>query len=100
MTVYRVMLKAEGLRVTLDGSETPCGFYKTEFVWARRPAQAIHRARANVAVALRRNPAVNQADLAGLALGVDEIEAGQGLGNLVRRQGFAFYRLAARPLGG
>ena len=93
MTVYHVMLKAEGLGVTLDGCETPCGFYKAEFVWASTPAQAIERARAKVAAALRRNPAVNRADLAGLSLSVDEIEAGRGLADLLRRQGFIFYCL-------
>jgi hypothetical protein len=43
--------------------------------------------------ALSRNPAINQADLAGLSLSVDEIEAGRGLADLLRRQGFVFYRL-------
>src|ERR1700736_4542339 len=95
MTVYRVMLKAEGLGVPLDGRETPCGVYKTEFVWARTAAQAINRARAKVAAALSRNPAINQADLGGLSLSVDEIEAGWGVANLLRRQGFVFYPLDA-----
>jgi hypothetical protein len=95
VTVYRVMLKAEGLRITLDGRETPCGFYKAEFVWARDPARAVERARAKVAAALRRNPAIDQGDLGGLALEVDEIEHGRSLVDLLRRQGFAFYPLDA-----
>jgi hypothetical protein len=89
------MLVAEGLRVTLDGRETLCGVYKTEFVWASTPAQAIERARAKVAAALSRNPAVNRADLAGLSLSVEEIKPGRGLADLLRRQGFAFYPLDA-----
>jgi len=85
MTVYRVTLRGEGIRVTFEGTETPCGFYKNEFVWAKNSEQAIDRARANAAAALRRNAAVNKADLPGLSLKVDGIQAGLRLQNLLQR---------------
>jgi hypothetical protein len=95
MAVYRVTLKAKGLRVTFDGVEVPCGFFKNEFVWARESAQAISKARANVEVALRRDATVNQEDLLALQLEVEEVEAGLGISSLLQRQGFVFHKLEA-----
>jgi DNA/RNA endonuclease G (NUC1) len=93
MSVYRVTLKAKGVRATFDGVEIPCGFFKNEFVWARDSEQAIAKARASVETALRRNTAVNQTDLMNLKLEVDEVEAGLSMTSLLQRQGFIFHRL-------
>jgi hypothetical protein len=86
------MLRAEGLRATFDGVETTCGFYKNEYVLARNSAAAIDMARDRVEASLRRHTAVNQSDVAGLRLIVDEVES-LGLMGLLQRQGFVFYRL-------
>lgn len=81
--------------MAFDGVDVPCGFFKNEYVWAANPENAIGKARVNVEAALRREPAVNQEDLAALQLEVDRVEGGLGLSNLMRRQGFVFHRLDA-----
>jgi hypothetical protein len=96
MGVFRVTIRAEGLRVTLQGAETRCGFYKNEYVWARSFGDAVDKARASVEVSLRHQHAVNQADVASLRLDVDEVEA-LGIMGLLQRQGYVFYPLDERP---
>lgn len=93
MGVFRVMLKAEGLRATFDGKEVDCGFFKNEFVWAEDRDQAIHKARVKVESALRRKATVNQEDLVNLRIEIEEVEADVGITNLFQRQGFAFHKL-------
>ena len=95
MSVFRVTIRAEGLRINFDGAEAPCGFYKNEYVCAKNSEGAIERARANVEAGLRRQSAVNQSDIAALQFCVDEVEA-LGLMGLLQRQGFVFYRLDER----
>jgi hypothetical protein len=92
MSVFRVTIRAEGLRIALQGVEARCGFYKNEYVWARNSEDAIDKARANVQAGLRRNDAANQSDIDCLRLDVDEVEA-LGILGLLQRQGFVFYPL-------
>ena len=92
MGAFRVTIRAEGLRVTFNGAETRCGFYKNEYVWAKDSEDAIDKARTNVEAGLRRHTAANQADIGCLRLDVDEVEA-LGLFGLLQRQGFVFYPL-------
>ena len=94
MSVFRVTIRAEGLRIALNGVETLCGFYKNEYVWARSSEDAIYKARTNVQAGLRSNDAANQTDIDSLRLDVDEVEV-LGVLGLLQRQGFVFYPLAA-----
>ena len=93
MATFRVTVKAEGLRVTFDGEQVDCGFFKNEFVWAANRDLAIRKALTNVESALRRKPTVKQDDLNGLRIDVDEVEADVGVAKLLQRHGFAFYKL-------
>jgi hypothetical protein len=93
MGIFRVMVRAEGLRVTFDDEQLDCGFYKNEFVWAANREMAIRKALANVESALRRKPIVEQDGLTSLRIEVDEVEANVGIAKLLQRHGFAFYKL-------
>ena len=92
MTMYKVTMKGTGIHATFDGIETPCGFFKNEFVWARDAKTAIAKARSSVITALGGHRAVKQ-DLSCLTLDVDSIEADVGIAYLFRKQGFVFHKL-------
>ena len=93
MTVYRVMFRGEGLVGTFDGVETPCGFFKNEYVWSKDPAEAVSKAKRNVERALERKSFIRRDALADVRLDVDEIEAGANILDPLRREGFLFHKL-------
>jgi hypothetical protein len=109
MTVYRIMIAGEGLRLKLDGEDADCGFYKNEYLWAKDESTAIAKARARVSNGLKNNAGVvndldtnatlfndrENIDLSDLAMKVEEIETGLGILELRKRQGFVFYKVDA-----
>jgi len=50
--LFVVTIRGEGLRVTFDGAEILCGFFKNEFIRAKTVQEAEATARTNVVTAL------------------------------------------------
>jgi hypothetical protein len=91
MTVYRVTVACDHVRVTINGQEGVYGFFKNEYVRARTTEAAREAAIANVRRALVRRADVSLDDVSRIDLRVDELEPRVALWNWLRREGFVFY---------
>jgi hypothetical protein len=91
MGLFVVTVRGEGLRVTFDGAEILCGFFKNEFIRAKTAKEAEAKARTYVVTALQMKKTINQDDLGNLALSIESIKPVRLAVSWFRRQGFVFH---------
>jgi hypothetical protein len=91
MTIYRVCVRCDGLRVVSDGREVKWGFLKNEYVRALTRNDAAVLAQDRVRQQLLQEEAVNPEDAQKVLLGIELIESDIGFWKSLRREGFIFF---------
>jgi hypothetical protein len=93
MPVYHVMLVATDLRIVFDGESVEGGFFKNEYVWARDADTAVAKARARVGERVAELQSTGAIlNMGPVVLGIDEVNGPVAPWNVLRREGFIFFR--------
>ena len=91
MSSFVVTVRGEGVRVTFNGAQILCGFFKNELIRAKTKQEAEGKARTTVLAALRMKSKVNQDDLGNLSMSIESIRRVRWGLSWFRRQGFVFH---------
>ena len=91
VSIYKVCLRGDGLRVLEEGGEVTWGFFKNEYIRAPDIRSATAIAKARVKRALSVNSAVQKDSIEDILFTIEGVDSGVSVWRLLNNEGFVFY---------